>query len=94
MNPRVLEIPGSLIRQIAAKRRPDSIDLGLGEPTLAPTAAYLDGAMADVRARGLRYTANAGDPELRAAVGRHYGYPEMDRAENVCITTGSQEAMY
>jgi len=39
MNPRVLEIPGSLIRQIAAKRRPDSIDLGLGEPTLMPTSA-------------------------------------------------------
>jgi len=94
MNPRVLEIPGSLIRQIAAKRRPDSIDLGLGEPTLMPTAAYLDAAMADVKATGLRYTHNAGEPGLRAAIARHYGYPGMDRAENVCVTTGSQEAMY
>ena len=32
MNPRVLEIPGSLIREVAAKKRPTSIDLGLGEP--------------------------------------------------------------
>ncbi len=94
MNPRVLDIPGSLIRQIAAKRRPDSIDLGLGEPTLMPTMAYLDAAMEDVRTRGLRYTQNAGEPELRAAVAAHYGYPGMGRAENVCITTGSQEAMY
>jgi len=94
MNPRVLEIPGSLIRQIAAKRRPDSIDLGLGEPTLMPTPAYLDAAMADVKARGLRYSHNAGDPELRVAIAKHYGYPGMDYAENVCVTTGSQEAMY
>ncbi|HEY8320824.1 MAG TPA: pyridoxal phosphate-dependent aminotransferase [Candidatus Baltobacteraceae bacterium] len=94
MNPRVLQIPGSLIRQIAAKRRPDSIDLGLGEPTLMPTAAYLDAAMADVKTSGLRYSHNAGDAELRAAIAEHYGYPGMDRAENVCVTTGSQEAMY
>ncbi len=94
MNPRVLGIPGSLIRQIATKRRPDSIDLGLGEPTVMPTMAYLDAAMEDVRARGLRYSQTAGEPELRAAVAAHYAYPGMDRAENVCITTGSQEAMY
>jgi aspartate/methionine/tyrosine aminotransferase len=94
LNPRVLEIPGSLIRQIAAKRRPDSIDLGLGEPTLMPTTAYLDAAMADVKARGLRYSHNAGDPEMRVAIAKHYGYPGMEYAENVCVTTGSQEAMY
>jgi len=32
MNPRVAEIGGSLIREIAAKRTPGCIDLGLGEP--------------------------------------------------------------
>jgi len=50
--------------------------------------------MADVKARGLRYSHNAGDPELRVAIAKHYGYPGMDYAENVCVTTGSQEAMY
>jgi len=94
MNPRVREIPGSLIRQIAAKRRPGSIDLGLGEPALAPTQSYLDAAMDEVRRRGLRYSPNAGDPELRASIAKYYAYPGMDRAENVCVTTGSQEAMY
>ncbi len=46
-----------------------------------------------VRERGVRYTLNAGDAALRAAIARHYAYPDRD-AENVCITVGSQEAMY
>ncbi len=94
MNPRVVGIPGSLIRQIAAKRRPDSIDLGLGEPTLRPTQRYLDAAMGDVRANGLKYSVNAGMLDLRIAIAEHYGYPDLSRPDNVCVTTGSQEAMY
>jgi len=94
MNPRVLDIPASLIRQIAAKRRPTSIDLGLGEPTLKPNAAHLDAAMRYVRENGIKYTHNAGDTALREAIARHYDYPGMHATENVCVTTGSQEAMY
>ena len=94
MNPRVEAIPGSLIRQIAAKKRTTSIDLGLGEPSLLPTPMHLDAAMAYVRTHGLRYTQNAGDPELRALIAGYYHYPGMSEAENVCVTTGSQEAMY
>ena len=94
MNPAVLAIPGSMIREIAAKKKPTSIDLGLGEPSLLPNQAHLDAAMAYVRERGIKYTANAGDPALRAAIARHYGYPGMQGPENVCVTTGSQEAMY
>src|ERR1700722_261329 len=94
MNPRVLEIPPSLIREVAAKRRPTSIDLGLGEPSLKPNQVHLDAAMRYVREHGIKYTQNAGDPALREAIARHYNYPGMHRMENVCITTGSQEAMY
>ncbi|HUY11328.1 MAG TPA: pyridoxal phosphate-dependent aminotransferase [Candidatus Dormibacteraeota bacterium] len=94
VNPRVAEIPASMIREIAAKKRHDSIDLGLGEPSLAPTARFLEAAMRDTLAIGLRYSANAGMPELREAISQHYRYPGMDRLENVCVTTGSQEAMY
>jgi len=50
--------------------------------------------MAYVRANGMRYTVNAGDVALRDAIAKHYGYPQMSGAENVCITTGSQEATY
>lgn len=94
MNPRVLAIPGSLIREVAAKKTATSIDLGLGEPSLHPNQAHLDAAMAYVRERGIKYTANAGDLALREAIARHYNYPDMHLPENVCITTGSQEAMY
>ncbi|HEY9179760.1 MAG TPA: pyridoxal phosphate-dependent aminotransferase [Candidatus Baltobacteraceae bacterium] len=94
MNPRAGEITGSLIREIAAKRKPSSIDLGLGEPTLRPDAAHLQAGMAYAAEHGLRYTLNAGDPELRAMIAQHYAYPHMNAADNVCITTGSQEATY
>jgi aspartate aminotransferase len=94
VNPRVLEIHGSLIRRVAAKKKPSSIDLGLGEPTLAPNPEHLEYAMRYVAERGIRYTHNAGDSALREAIARHYRYPELQQLGNVCVTTGSQEAMY
>jgi aspartate/methionine/tyrosine aminotransferase len=94
VNPRVLEIPGSLIREVAAKKRATSIDLGLGEPSLRPNPEHLEAAMRYVREHGIKYTQNAGDPALREAIARHYDYPGLHRLENVCVTTGSQEATY
>ncbi|MDQ2681156.1 MAG: pyridoxal phosphate-dependent aminotransferase [Candidatus Eremiobacteraeota bacterium] len=94
MNPRVNEIGASLIREIAAKRRPTSCDLGLGEPSLRPNPAHLAAGMKYAAEHGLKYTANAGDLELREWIARHYNYPNLNAPENVCITTGSQEAMY
>ncbi len=94
MNPRLAAIEPSLIRAMAAKRRPSSIDLGLGEPTLPPQQRFIDAAARETAERGMKYTLNAGDPDLRASIARHYAYPGMSDARNVCITTGSQEAMY
>jgi aspartate/methionine/tyrosine aminotransferase len=94
VNPRVLEIETSLIRKVAAKRREGTIDLGLGEPSLRPNPEHFAYAMRYIDAHGIRYTANAGDPTLREAIARHYDYPGMHDATNVCVTTGSQEAMY
>ncbi len=94
MNPRVFEIPPSLIREISAKKKSTSIDLGLGEPSLLPNLAHFEDAMRHVAECGVKYTPNAGDSTLRGAIGRHYGYPKMDGIENVCVTVGSQEAMY
>ncbi len=94
MNPRIGTIGGSLIREIASKRKPTSIDLGLGEPSLMPEAEHLESAMRYVRDNGLRYTVNAGDPLLRRRIAEHYRYPQLSSAENVCLTTGSQEATY
>lgn len=94
MNPRVLEIQGSLIRKIAAKKKPTSIDLGLGEPSLSPNFEHLEYAMRYVAEHGIRYTHNAGDSALREAIAHYYQYPDLQRLGNVCVTTGSQEAMY
>ncbi|MBV8726776.1 MAG: pyridoxal phosphate-dependent aminotransferase [Candidatus Eremiobacteraeota bacterium] len=94
MNPLVRAIGGSLIREIAAKRKSSSIDLGLGEPSLPPTMKYLNGALQRTPREGLRYTVNAGDLELRCLIAEHYAYPKYTHASNVCIMTGSQEAVY
>jgi aspartate aminotransferase len=94
MNPRVLEIPGSLIRSVAAKRKPTSIDLGLGEPSLPPNLEHFTFAMEAVAKHGIKYSANAGAHDLRESIARYYHYPDMHHAANVCVTTGSQEAMY
>lgn len=94
MNRRVQSVPGSLIRAIASRKKPTSIDLGLGEPSLQPNPEHLEAAAAFITSHGLRYTPNAGDPQLRAAIAAHYSYPGLNRAENVCVTVGSQEAMY
>ncbi|PZR57823.1 MAG: hypothetical protein DLM50_05180 [Candidatus Meridianibacter frigidus] len=94
MNPVVERISGSLIREIAGKRKVGSIDLGLGEPTLLPTMVFLERALAKSEGLGLKYTVNAGDSELRASIASHYRYPQLSTADNVCVTTGSQEAVY
>lgn len=94
MNPKLAAIEPSLIRAMAAKRRPTSIDLGLGEPTLLPQQRFIDAAARETAERGMKYTLNAGDADLRALIAARYAYPGMSEPKNVCITTGSQEAMY
>ncbi|MDQ6929955.1 MAG: pyridoxal phosphate-dependent aminotransferase [Candidatus Eremiobacteraeota bacterium] len=94
MNPRVHAIGGSLIREIAAKKKPSSIDLGLGEPTLLPSMQYWKDAIDQTAAHGLKYTVNAGDERLRETIAAHYAYPHMKSAQNVCVMTGSQEAVF
>lgn len=94
VNPQVAAIEGSVIRALNDRKKPTSIDLGLGEPSLLPTMRYFEAATRWVAERGCRYTANAGDAELRAAIAAHYAYPQLGAPENVVMTTGSQEAVY
>jgi aspartate/methionine/tyrosine aminotransferase len=94
LNPKLSSIEPSLIRALNAKKRPTSIDLGLGEPTLMPQQRFIAAAARQTSALGMKYTLNAGDVELRTAIAQRYGYPGMTEARNVCITNGSQEAMF
>ncbi len=94
MNPRVAAIEPSLIRVIAAKKKAGAIDLGLGEPTILPQQRFIEAATRWAAEHGVKYTVNAGDAGLRERIAAHYAYPGMAEARNVCVTTGSQEAVY
>lgn len=94
MNPVLASIPGSLIRELNARKTPDCIDLGLGEPTLRPDPEPLAQAAAYLGHHGCPYSPNAGFTELREAIAAHYAYPGLGSAANVCVTHGSQEALY
>lgn len=94
MNPLLQHIAPSLIRELHGKKRPSSIDLGLGEPTLRPDMAPLRAALRWVEDNGCPYSPNAGFHDLREAIARHYGYPGMGAAESACVTVGSQEALH
>src|ERR1700738_2670192 len=94
VNPRVRAIEPSVIRAIAAKKKPGAIDLGLGEPTLPPQQRFIEAAARWAAVNGVKYTVNAGDPGLRERIAAHYAYPGMSGGHNVCVTTGSQEAVY
>jgi aspartate/methionine/tyrosine aminotransferase len=94
VNPALAGIAPSIIRALNARKRPGDVDLGLGEPTLRPDARFFEAATAWVRANGCPYTPNAGFADLRAAVAAYHGFPDRGAAENVCITVGSEEAIY
>jgi aspartate/methionine/tyrosine aminotransferase len=94
VNPALAGIAPSLIRAINARKRPGDVDLGLGEPTFRPEAAPFEAALERVRREGCPYTANAGDSDLREAIARHHAYPGLSAAANVCVTIGSEEALY
>jgi aminotransferase len=98
MNPRIAEIPPSIIRSINARKRPGDIDLGLGEPTLPPDIEPFLAAVEWTRSHGSPYSPNAGFPELRAAIARYLGrqgwIDDEPAGERVCVTVGSEEALY
>lgn len=94
MNRLVETIPPSAIRAINDRKRADAIDLGLGQPLLGPAMEPLQAALSWVAQHGCPYSPNAGFPELREAIAQHFGYPGLDSADSVCVTVGSQQALY
>lgn len=99
MNPNLADIAPSLIRGMNARKRPGDIDLGLGEPTLPPDLDAFAEALEWTRRHGSPYSPNAGFPELREAVARYLAGADPWAMgplgpENVCVTVGSEEALY
>jgi aspartate/methionine/tyrosine aminotransferase len=91
VNPVLATVPPSLIRAIHARRREGDIDLGLGEPTLRPEVEAFEAATEWVRENGCPYSPNAGFPELRERIAAYVG---VGAGERVCVTVGSEEALY
>jgi aspartate/methionine/tyrosine aminotransferase len=94
MNPRLTSISPSVIRSINDRKKEGAIDLGMGQPLFKPALFPLVRAVAWVEEHGCPYSPNAGFLELRAAIARHYQYPYLSEPGTVCITVGSQEALY
>lgn len=90
MNPRLDAIPGSLIRELNALKRPGDIDLGLGEPILPPDGSILAESVSWLVEHGCRYGPNAGLPEVREAVASYLGAS----GDGIVLTAGSQEAIF
>ena len=86
------DIKKSLIRQIFDSAPKNSINFGLGEiqfPTPKILCEYAKEILDD---RNIRYTPNAGIYELRKAIANYY--QNIISAENTCVTSGSEEAVY
>lgn len=94
MNPAFSHIVPSLIRAVNGRKRPGDIDLGMGEPVLPIDMAPLEASLAWARKYGCPYSPNPGYMELREQIVQHYRYPYHAHAQQVCVTVGSEEALY
>jgi len=89
---RLAGIEKSVIRQIYDRAPGDAINLGLGEPDFPTPTVIREEAIQFIRKEKIRYTPNAGLLELRRAIAGYYG--DETKYENVCVTNGSQEALF
>ncbi|HET9342948.1 MAG TPA: pyridoxal phosphate-dependent aminotransferase [Candidatus Eremiobacteraceae bacterium] len=93
-NPRLVALPASGLRVVQHRMRPTSLDLSIGQPSLMPDTEPFETATQWIREHGCPYPPYNGIPELRAAIASIYGGRNHTKADNVCVTNGSQEAIY
>jgi len=85
-------IEKTLLRQIHDQADSSCINLGLGEPSFPTPKSILSHLKEKVNDWSLGYTPNAGLQELRKLVAKNSGLQVT--AEQVCITVGSEEALF
>lgn len=91
---RLSSVPVSGIRRMFDLAKPDSVNLGLGEPDLAPPEEAVEGMKAAADAGRNGYSPTAGIPELRAAVAERYSrYNPSLEGGNVVITPSGSTAL-
>jgi len=90
---RINDIPMSGIRKMFDLAGPDSINLGLGEPDLAPPVEAVEGMNKAALEGRNKYGPTAGLPELRAAVAdRFRKYGDLT-GDNIMITPSGSSAL-
>ena len=88
---RIEGIEKSELRQLFDKAPPDAINLGLGEIQFPTPRIISESAINIIKEEDIRYTPNAGLPELQKAITKYYNIPLN---KNVCVTTGAEEAIF
>jgi aspartate/methionine/tyrosine aminotransferase len=93
VNQVLADIPPSFIRALNDRRRPSSINLGLGEPSIPPDRDLLEDGFRRFLSGNQGYTRNAGLQELRHHIAAHR--VDLDvTADQILVTLGSQEAVF
>ncbi len=91
---RLQSVPMSGIRKMFDLAKPDSINLGLGEPDLDPPKEAIEGMNAAALAGKNKYSPTAGIPELRDAVAERFSRYNPDlKGKNVIITPSGSTAL-
>lgn len=90
---RISEVPMSGIRKMFDLAGPDSINLGLGEPDLAPPIEAIEGMNAAATAGLNKYGPTAGIPELRKAVAERFSKYGDITGNNIIITPSGSSAL-
>ena len=90
---RINDIPMSGIRKMFDLAGPDSINLGLGEPDLAPPKEAVEGMNRAASAGRNKYGPTAGIPELRKAVADRFRKYGDITGDNIMITPSGSSAL-
>ena len=91
---RINDIPMSGIRKMFDLAGPNSINLGLGEPDLAPPAEAIEGMNRAASEGRNKYGPTAGIPELRKAVAERFSKYGDLTGDNIMITSSGSSALY
>ncbi len=86
----------SLIRQMNALAKPDTINLGIGQLPYAPPPQVIQAGVEALQQGKVQYTANAGLPELRTLVAEYHNKKtgKSYNENNVIITIGVEQALF
>ena len=88
---RITGMEKSALRQLFDQAPPDAINLGLGEIQFPTPKIITDRAIDIIEQGNIRYTPNAGLPELQKSITDYYN---IKLNNNVCVTTGAEEAIF